>query len=160
MLTLIGIGLAAFVLEGPWRWVAIAVGATLDTAENAVLWWWSRRRRPQVGVERLRGATAVVLTPCRPLGQVRVAGEVWRAECPEAPTRARRSRSSRRRAHADADRQRPAPMSEPTTAITAPPSDTARATSRSWSEEPPPDPRERHELERDDDIAAVITAAP
>jgi membrane protein implicated in regulation of membrane protease activity len=83
MLTLIGIGLAAFVLEGPWRWVAIAVGATLDTAENGVRWWWSRRRRPQVGVERLRGATAVVLTPCRPLGQVRVAGEVWRAECPE-----------------------------------------------------------------------------
>jgi membrane-bound serine protease (ClpP class) len=34
-------------------------------------------------VEVLVGATAVVLTPCRPEGQVRVHGEIWRAVCRE-----------------------------------------------------------------------------
>jgi membrane-bound serine protease (ClpP class) len=83
MLTLVSILLAVFVLDGPWRYAAVVTGVTLDIAENLVLLWWSRRRRAAVGVETLVGATAVVVTPCRPRGQVRVAGELWQAECPE-----------------------------------------------------------------------------
>jgi membrane-bound ClpP family serine protease len=81
VLTVIAILLAVFVLEGPWRIVAVVAGLTLDMAENVGLLWWSRRRRAAVGVETLVGQTAVVVTACRPRGQVRVAGELWQAEC-------------------------------------------------------------------------------
>jgi membrane-bound ClpP family serine protease len=83
VLTVLGILLAVFVLEGPWRIVAVVAGLTLDTAENVGLLWWSRRRRAAVGVETLVGQTAVVVTACRPRGHVRVAGEQWQAECAE-----------------------------------------------------------------------------
>ena len=83
MLTLVAVLLAVFVLDGPWRYAAVVTGFSLDVAENLVLLWWSRRRRAAVGVEALVGATGVVVTACRPVGQVRVAGELWRAECPE-----------------------------------------------------------------------------
>ena len=81
MLTVIAILLAVFVLEGPWRIVVVVAGLTLDMAENVGLLWWSRRHRAAVGVETLVGRTAVVVTACRPRGQVRVAGELWQAEC-------------------------------------------------------------------------------
>ncbi len=42
---------------------------------------WSRRRRPAVGAEALVGAEAEVVEPCRPVGTVRVRGELWRARC-------------------------------------------------------------------------------
>jgi membrane protein implicated in regulation of membrane protease activity len=83
VLTVVSILLAIFVLEGPWRYAAVVTGLSLDLAENAALLWWSRRRRAAVGVDTLVGATAVVVSPCRPTGQVRVGGELWRAECPE-----------------------------------------------------------------------------
>jgi membrane protein implicated in regulation of membrane protease activity len=83
LLTVVSILLAIFVLEGPWRYAAVVTGLTLDLAENAALLWWSRRRRAAVGVDTLVGATAVVVTPCRPTGQVRVGGELCRAECRE-----------------------------------------------------------------------------
>ena len=81
MLTLVSVLLAIFVLDGPWRYAAVVTGFTLDVAENVALLWWSRRRRAAVGVETLVGAIGIVSTPCRPLGQVRVGGELWRAEC-------------------------------------------------------------------------------
>jgi membrane protein implicated in regulation of membrane protease activity len=81
VLTVVAIVLAVFVLEGPWRIVVVATGIALDVAENVGLLWWSRRRRATVGVETLVGRTAVVVTACRPRGQVRVAGELWQAEC-------------------------------------------------------------------------------
>jgi membrane protein implicated in regulation of membrane protease activity len=83
VLTLLGIVLAIFVLDGPWRLAAVAAGLTLDVAENVALVWWSRRRRTAVGPETLVGSAATVVTACRPRGQVRVAGELWRAECAE-----------------------------------------------------------------------------
>jgi membrane-bound ClpP family serine protease len=83
VITVVAILLAVFVLEGPWRIVAVVAGLTLDMAENVGLLWWSRRRRAAVGVETLVGRTAVVVTACRPRGQVRVAGELWQAECAE-----------------------------------------------------------------------------
>lgn len=73
--------LAVFVLSGPWRIVAVGVGLAVEAGETWFWWWLSRRRRPVVGVETLIGARATVVTPCRPRGQVRVGGELWRATC-------------------------------------------------------------------------------
>jgi membrane-bound serine protease (ClpP class) len=81
LLFLVGLLLAVFVLPSPWGLVAIAVGALLDLGETGLFLWWSRRRRPTVGVELLVGRTAVAMGELRPEGQVRVDGEIWRAWC-------------------------------------------------------------------------------
>ena len=73
--------LALFVLSSPWSYVAFAAGAAIEVGEAWLLWWLSRRRKPTVGVETLVGRRATVTTPCRPYGQVRVAGELWQARC-------------------------------------------------------------------------------
>jgi membrane protein implicated in regulation of membrane protease activity len=73
--------LAVFVLEEPWNWIVVALGVTLEIAETAFFFWWSKRRKATVGAETLVGRTAVVSVDCRPLGQVRVAGEIWQARC-------------------------------------------------------------------------------
>ncbi|MDQ3876232.1 MAG: hypothetical protein M3322_11930 [Actinomycetota bacterium] len=75
--------LAIFVLPAPWGIVAVAGGLVLEAGEAWFWWRLSRRRRPAVGVEALVGAQARVVSPCRPTGQVRVAGELWRAVCAE-----------------------------------------------------------------------------
>jgi membrane protein implicated in regulation of membrane protease activity len=36
-----------------------------------------------VGAESLVGADALVVEPCRPVGRVRIRGELWRARCDE-----------------------------------------------------------------------------
>jgi membrane protein implicated in regulation of membrane protease activity len=77
----VAILLAVFVLEEPWTWVAVALGATIEVAESAGLIWWSKRRRVEVGAETLLGRRAVVSADCIPIGQVRVAGELWQARC-------------------------------------------------------------------------------
>ena len=73
--------LAIFVLEEPWNWVAVALGATFELAESGFLIWWSKRRRVAVGAETLVGRRAIVSVDCMPEGQVKVAGEIWRARC-------------------------------------------------------------------------------
>ena len=73
--------LAIFVLEEPWNWIAVALGATFELAESGFLIWWSKRRRVAVGAETLVGRRAVVSVDCMPEGQVKVAGEIWRARC-------------------------------------------------------------------------------
>ena len=83
MLTLVTAVLAFVFLDGAWRWAAIACAAVVDLAETGVSLWWSRRSRPAVGVGMLVGMTGVVSSPCRPEGQVKVAGELWRAICAE-----------------------------------------------------------------------------
>jgi len=73
--------LALFVLDEPWD-VFVVVGAlVLEVVEIGFWFWYSRRRGVQVGAETLIGATAVVVTPCRPRGQVRLQGEIWDARC-------------------------------------------------------------------------------
>ena len=79
MLLLGGILLAIFVLPSPWGIIAIVVGGILDVAESVALLWWSKRRKAVTGAEALVGRKAIVATPLRPLGQVRVAGELWAA---------------------------------------------------------------------------------
>ena len=81
MALLVAIFLAVFVLDPPWEWIVVVLGALLELGETALLFWWSKRRRAEVGAEALVGRRAIVAAECAPDGQVRVAGELWRARC-------------------------------------------------------------------------------
>lgn len=78
---LVGLLLAVFVLDEPWSWLAVGAGAAWELGETGLLVWWSKRRRAVVGAEALVGRVAIVAADCLPDGQVRVAGELWRARC-------------------------------------------------------------------------------
>jgi membrane-bound serine protease (ClpP class) len=69
------------VLPDPWDVVALAGGLVLGGFE--VFFWWRtvRGRRVQTGAETLIGATARVISPCRPEGEVWIEGARWRARC-------------------------------------------------------------------------------
>jgi membrane protein implicated in regulation of membrane protease activity len=73
--------LALFVLPGSWGLVLVAASAVVEVAETYFWIRLSRRWRIQAGAETLIGAHAVVASSCRPAGQVRVQGELWRARC-------------------------------------------------------------------------------
>jgi membrane-bound serine protease (ClpP class) len=73
--------LALFVLPAPWGLVLVAAAAVVEVAETFFWIRLSRRRRIRAGAETLIGARAVVMSSCRPVGQVRVEGELWRARC-------------------------------------------------------------------------------
>jgi membrane-bound serine protease (ClpP class) len=73
--------LAVFILPPPWGLVVVGVAAIVEIAETFVWIRISRRWRIRAGAETLIGASAQVVSPCRPGGQVRVAGELWRARC-------------------------------------------------------------------------------
>ena len=77
----VGLLLAILVLDEPWSWVAVGLGATWEIAETGLLIWWSKRRRAVVGAEALVGRRAIVAADCMPDGQVRIAGELWQARC-------------------------------------------------------------------------------
>ena len=64
-----------------WPWNAAAVGAAAIWEVSSSVFWirYSRRGRVRVGVETLVGATASVITPLAPDGQVKVNGEIWQA---------------------------------------------------------------------------------
>jgi membrane protein implicated in regulation of membrane protease activity len=81
MLLVVAILLAILVLEEPWTWIVVVGGALFELAEAALLISWSKRRRAVVGAETLIGQNALVAAECRPLGQVRIAGELWQARC-------------------------------------------------------------------------------
>ena len=78
---LVALALAILVLDEPWNWVVVGLGATWELAETTLLVRWSQQRRSVVGAEALVGQRAVVAADCMPKGQVRVAGELWRAFC-------------------------------------------------------------------------------
>jgi membrane protein implicated in regulation of membrane protease activity len=78
---LVALALAIFVLPSPWGVVAVAAGGVVELVEATLLWRWSHRSAPTVGAEALVGARAVVTSACRPLGRVRVHGELWHARC-------------------------------------------------------------------------------
>ena len=80
------------VLPGPWNIVGFVVVTLLWFGE---LFLWSRtvkRKRRVVGAENLIGQIAVVTEACRPLGQVRLDGEIWEATCQAGANRADRVR--------------------------------------------------------------------
>jgi membrane protein implicated in regulation of membrane protease activity len=71
-------------VEGPWGWVLVGVAAVIEIGESYLWIRWSRRRQVQVGAETLEGAEGIVITSCRPDGQIRVQGEIWAARCDES----------------------------------------------------------------------------
>jgi len=81
VLFLIALVLAIFVLPSPWGIVAVVGAIVLDLVEVGVGLWWNRRRKATVGVELLIGLTGVAVGELRPVGQVKVNGEIWSANC-------------------------------------------------------------------------------
>jgi membrane protein implicated in regulation of membrane protease activity len=77
----IAVLLAIFVLPHPWGLAAVVVGATLDIAETLLFLWWSQRRKASVGLESMVGKRGVVVSDLWPEGQIKIAGERWRARC-------------------------------------------------------------------------------
>jgi membrane-bound serine protease (ClpP class) len=81
VLFLIALVLAIFVLPSPWGIVAVVGAIVLDLVEVGVGLWWNRRRKAAVGVELLIGLTGFAVGELRPVGQVKVNGEIWSANC-------------------------------------------------------------------------------
>ena len=81
MLFLIALFLAIFFLPEPWGLIAVGVAAVIDIAETLVFMWWSKRRKPSVGIGSLVGKAGVAVSELWPEGQVKVDGEIWRARC-------------------------------------------------------------------------------
>ena len=81
MLLVVAILLAVFVLDEPWTWIVVLAGATVELGEATLFIRWSKRRKSVVGAEALIGQRALVAAECRPVGQVRVVGELWQARC-------------------------------------------------------------------------------
>ena len=69
------------ILPSPWKFIAFLVLLPLWVLE---LFAWNRttkRHKKAVGAQTLIGREAVVSVPCRPVGQVRLDGEIWEARC-------------------------------------------------------------------------------
>jgi len=81
MLFVIAVILAVFVVPSPWGVVLVGTAAIVEIGETFFWVWLSQRHRVKMGAETLLGAHAEVITSCRPEGQVRIQGELWRARC-------------------------------------------------------------------------------
>jgi membrane protein implicated in regulation of membrane protease activity len=81
MAIIVAILLAVFVVDDEWDWVVLIAGLLIEVGETTLFVWWSKRKRATVGVDTLVGRRALVAVDCKPEGQVRVAGELWRATC-------------------------------------------------------------------------------
>ena len=69
----------------PSEWNLIACGLALILFVFEVGYWQRvvRRYRVRSGAETLIGSSGRVVVPCRPTGQIRVAGTLWEATCAE-----------------------------------------------------------------------------
>jgi membrane protein implicated in regulation of membrane protease activity len=89
------IALALFlfhVVRGGWA-LALLAGTGAFEISTPVFWlWYSQRRAAQVGAETMIGQVVEVAEECRPLGLVRIRGELWRARCDEGAARGDRVR--------------------------------------------------------------------
>ena len=80
MILVLGVLIGLFVVPDAWTLPVIAGAVTLEVVETFVSLRIARRfGPPRVGPERVIGATGRVVQPCRPLGRVRVRGELWQA---------------------------------------------------------------------------------
>jgi membrane protein implicated in regulation of membrane protease activity len=79
----VAIVLALIFLPWPWNLVLILGGLTVEVGELAWGLSLARRWNPRTGAEAMIGEEATVVTQCRPLGEVRVQGELWQARCDE-----------------------------------------------------------------------------
>jgi membrane-bound serine protease (ClpP class) len=83
MSLIIALALALFVLPTPWNLIAVVAAACWELATALGGLWWSQRRTAKVGAEALMGREVEVRRACRPVGEVRVRGEIWQARCAE-----------------------------------------------------------------------------
>jgi membrane-bound serine protease (ClpP class) len=83
MLFVVAVILAILVVPAPWGLVLIGAAGIVEIGESYVWMRISRRHRIKMGAETLIGALAEVVAACRPEGQVRIQGELWRARCEE-----------------------------------------------------------------------------
>jgi membrane protein implicated in regulation of membrane protease activity len=77
----VAIVLALVFLPWPWNLLMILGGLLIETGELAWGLSLARRWKPKTGGEAMIGIEARVVSACRPLGEVRVQGELWRARC-------------------------------------------------------------------------------
>jgi membrane protein implicated in regulation of membrane protease activity len=70
-------------LPSPWNLVALGGCLALFIVELGLWNRTVRHRRVETGAEILVGRTATVVSACRPDGQVRLSGEIWKARCAE-----------------------------------------------------------------------------
>ena len=80
MAFIIGTAFALIFLDGIWRVLVIGGVALIELAEIAVWLRW-RTVRATTGAEGIIGMKGTALSDCRPEGQVRVKGQIWKAEC-------------------------------------------------------------------------------
>ena len=83
MLLVLAVIAAVFWLPTGLGIAVVAAATAIEVAEVGFWVWLSRRRKAVTGAEALAGSRGVVVVPCRPEGQVRVLGELWRARCEE-----------------------------------------------------------------------------
>ena len=85
MILLLGIYLAAFVLDSPGSIIVLVAACVLEPFEIALLRNWSkrigRRTKATTGAEAMIGKPAEVVRECRPNGTVRIGSELWEARC-------------------------------------------------------------------------------
>ena len=80
----IALGLVLLHVVSGWWAFALLVGTAVFEISQTGFWlWWTTRRRAQVGAETMVGRVVEVAQECRPVGYVRVQGELWRAHCAE-----------------------------------------------------------------------------
>ena len=72
---------ALLFLGWPWNLLVILGGLTIETGELAWGLSLARRWKAKTGAEAMIGEEAKVVRACRPLGDVRVQGELWAARC-------------------------------------------------------------------------------
>ena len=79
MILIAGILIGLFVVPDAWTLPVIGAAVVLEVVETFISLRIARRFGPaRVGPERI-GETGRVVQACRPLGTVRVRGEVWQA---------------------------------------------------------------------------------
>jgi membrane-bound serine protease (ClpP class) len=76
VLTLI---LALIFLPWPWNFVVIGTAAVFEAVLATAGIRYTRRGLSTVGAQTMIGASAEVITPLEPTGQVKVNGEIWEA---------------------------------------------------------------------------------
>jgi membrane protein implicated in regulation of membrane protease activity len=91
------IALILAILFVPWPWSVLVILAGLGIETGEVVWGLrlARRWKPKTGAEAMIGKEAEVVSTCRPIGEVRVHGELWRASCAEGADRGERVRIER-----------------------------------------------------------------
>ena len=69
------------VVEGAWAIVLLVGTGVFEVSQTAFWLRRTSRHTVQVGAETLVGQVVEVAQECRPVGYVRVHGELWRARC-------------------------------------------------------------------------------